>query len=73
MEEELKKVNDFRKKYRSVLLKFYKNTSNDVTTHSFKESHTVYFSSSFYIINQKPMMPRTHFHCKPTWVAHSSG
>ena len=28
-----------------------------------KETHTVYFSSSFYIVNQKPMIPRTDFHC----------
>ena len=25
----------------------------------FKGTHTVYFSSSLYIINQKPMIPRT--------------
>ena len=29
----------------------------------FKGTHTVYFSSSLHIINQKPMIPRTHFHC----------
>ena len=28
-----------------------------------KGTHTIYFSSSFYIINQKPMIPRTYFHC----------
>ena len=28
-----------------------------------KRTHTVYFSSSLYIINQKPMIPRTDFHC----------
>ena len=39
----------------------------------FKETHTVYFSSSLYIINQKPMIPRIHFHCMTTWVARSSG
>ena len=38
-----------------------------------KGTHTVYFSSSLYIINQKPMIPKTHFHCITTWVAHSSG
>ena len=38
MEEELKKVNDFRKTCRSVLLKFYRNTSNGFTTQSFKKS-----------------------------------
>ena len=32
-----------------------------------------YLSSSFYIINQKPVIPRTDFHCISTWVAHSSG
>ena len=26
-----------------------------------KGTHTVYFSSSLYIINEKPMIPRTHF------------
>ena len=31
-----------------------------------KGTHTVYFSSSLYIINQKPMISRTHFHCKTT-------
>ena len=39
----------------------------------FKGTHTVYFSSSLYIINQKPMIPRTDFHCITTWVARSSG
>ena len=34
MEEELKKVNDFRKTCGSVLLKFYRNTSNGVMTHN---------------------------------------
>ena len=33
MEEELKKVNDFKKACRSFLLKIYRNTSNGVTTH----------------------------------------
>ena len=27
-----------------------------------KGTHSVYFSSSLYIINQKHMIPRTHFH-----------
>ena len=27
----------------------------------FKGTHTVYFSSSLYIINQKPTISRTHF------------
>ena len=31
-----------------------------------KGTHTVYFSNSLYIINQKPMIPRTHFHCITT-------
>ena len=38
-----------------------------------KGTHTVYFSSLLNIINQKPMIPRTHFHCIPTWFARSSG
>ena len=37
-----------------------------------KGTHTVYFSSSLYIINQKPIIPRTH-NCITTWVASSSG
>ena len=37
-----------------------------------KGTHTVYFSSSLYIINQKPMIPRTDFHCITTRGAHSS-
>ena len=36
-------------------------------------THTVCFSNSLYIINQKPMIPRTPFHCITTWVACSSG
>ena len=28
-----------------------------------KGTHTVYLCSSFYIINQKPMIPTTDFHC----------
>ena len=38
-----------------------------------KRTHTFYFSSSLYIINQKPMIPRTDFHCITTWVARCSG
>ena len=38
-----------------------------------KGTQTVYFSSSLYIINEKPMIPRTHFHCITTWGARSSG
>ena len=38
-----------------------------------KGTHTIYFSSSLYIKNQKPLMPRTHFHCITTWVARSCG
>ena len=38
-----------------------------------KGTHTLHFSSSLYIINQKPMIPRTDFHCITTWVARSSG
>ena len=33
-----------------------------------KGAHTIYFSSSLYIVNQKPMIPRTHFHCITTLV-----
>ena len=46
MKEELKKVNDFRKTCRSVLLRFYRNvTSNGVMTHSLKNNFTLgYFS-----------------------------
>ena len=25
------------------------------------------------LVNQKPMIPRSHFHCITTWVARSSG
>ena len=38
-----------------------------------KGTHTVYFSSSFYIMIQKNEVPRKHFHCITTWVAGSSG
>ena len=34
MEEELKKENDFRKTCRSILPRFYRNTSNGITTHN---------------------------------------
>ena len=34
-----------------------------------KGTLTVHFSSSLYIINQKPMIARTDFHCITTWVA----
>ena len=30
-------------------------------------------NSSIYIINKKPMIPRTDFHCITTWVARSLG
>ena len=39
----------------------------------FKGTHTIYFTSSLYIIIQKPMIPRTHFPCITTLVARSSG
>ena len=42
------------------------NIPQNKTTLVFKGTHTVYFSSSLYIINQKPMIPRTHFHCITT-------
>ena len=47
--------------------------SSHTCKYSFKGTHTVYFSSSLYIINQKAMIPRTHFHCITTWVACPSG
>ena len=39
----------------------------------FKGTHTVYFSSSLYIINLKSMIHKTDFHCIATWVGRSSG
>ena len=33
-----------------------------------KGTHTVYSSSSLYIVNQKPMIPGTHFYCATTLV-----
>ena len=38
-----------------------------------KGTHNTYFSSSLYIINQKPMIHRTDFHCITTWVVRFSG
>ena len=38
----------------------------------FKGTHTVYFTISVYIINQKPMIPGTDLYCKTTRVACSS-
>ena len=40
---------------------------------SIKGTHTAYFSSFFYIINQKPMIPRTDVHCITIWVSRFSG
>ena len=39
-------------------------STNKITWQAFllKVTHTVYFSSSLYIINQKPMIHRTDFH-----------
>ena len=31
-----------------------------------KGAHTVSFNISFYYVNQKPMSPRTNFHCETT-------
>ena len=45
-----------------------KFSENDV-----KGTHTIYFTSSFYVIYQKSMITRTDFHCITTQVAHSSG
>ena len=33
-----------------------------------KGTHTFHFNSSLFIINQKPMIHRTDFHCITTWV-----
>ena len=38
-----------------------------------KGTHTIYFTISFYIINQKPVIPKTDLHCETTWVARSFG
>ena len=43
MEEELKKVNDFRKTCRSVLLKFYRNTSMVSRRTALKTTHSWIF------------------------------
>ena len=45
------------------------NGTPAIASETFKGTHTVYFSSSLYIINQKPIIPRTDFHCITTWVA----
>ena len=49
------------------------STSAKSVSVNIKGTHTVYLSSSLYIINQKPMIPRIHFHYITTWVARSSG
>ena len=54
------------------LMGLIRRTMEYMDTSSFKGTHTVYFSSSLYIINQEPMIPRTRFHCITTWVARSS-
>ena len=64
----------------STLILFFRQVYSEKTSayinlavQLIKGTHTVYFSSSLYIINQKPMIPRTHFRCITTWVARSSG
>ena len=49
-----------------VLYPLQKQTGDYIVHYLIKGNKTVYFSSSLYIINQKPMIPRTHFHCMPT-------
>ena len=51
----------------------FNKTSRSHSGWDVKGTHTVYLSSSLYIINQKPMIHRTDFHCITTWVARSSG
>ena len=53
---------------KTVIRKLIGRSSNIAS----KGTHTIYFSSSLYIINQKPMIHRTDFHCTTTWVARSS-
>ena len=52
---------------------YHEKGENNQDNDTVKGTHTVYFSSSLYIINQKPMIHRTHFHCITTWIARSSG
>ena len=47
--------------------------AQDAPSDKIKGTHIIYFSSSFYIIKQKPMIPTTHYHSITTWAAHSSG
>ena len=61
----------FRTCYRWYEICFY--IINNQEKIDLKGTHTVHFSSSLYIINQKPMIHRTHFHCITTWVSRSSG
>ena len=56
-----------------LLATFAGNHKNSLHYSNVKGTHTIYFSSSLYIINQKPMIPRIYFHCITTWVAPSSG
>ena len=53
-------------------IKFNSSYRHKEPVHPIKGTHTIYFSSSLYIINQKPMIPRNHFHRITTWVARSS-
>ena len=67
-------INNDRNKMSNVLLIHNSGMNKYCNGVQVKGTNTVYFSSSFYIINQKPMIPRTHFHCiTPPWVARSSG
>ena len=51
----------------------FNGTNDALMVQKVKGNHTVYFSSSLYIINQKPMIPKTLFHCITTCAARSSG
>ena len=58
--------NDQREGLLVPLRRYLINKSYIESFYTFKGTHTVYFSGSFYIINQKPMIPRTYFHCMTT-------
>ena len=48
-------------------------SSCEMTCGKLREPIVSISHGSFYIINQKSMIPRIHFHCITTWVARSSG
>ena len=55
------------------ILQDRKQKNTILSMNNVKGTHTIYFGSSLYIINQNPMIHRSDFHFITTWVARTSG